>query len=167
MKIQKFVIGYVLALALLLFAQQRPATTQAAGFRSVADLAHSLSTNGLETGHRSGYRVQTSVALSEKIYASGTSSSEQFSTRIGTPSHAWGAAKWAVDQIPAGRLIGPLVVLDVSASVKSNPDYELSVEDIARWEQANGEIPVGRGGHGSRGLGSALELGQQLPQYRR
>jgi len=141
MKIQKFVIGYVLALALLLFAQQRPATTQAAGFREVADLTHSLSTDGFETGHRSVYRVQT-VALSEKTYSPGTSSSEQFSTRIVAPSRL-GRGQWAVDQIPAGRLIGPLVVLDVSASVRSNPDYELSVEDIARWEQANGQIPLG------------------------
>ena len=74
MKIQKFVIGYVLALALLLFAQQRPATTQAAGFREVADLTHSLATSGFETPHRSAYRVEN-VALSEKTYASRASSS--------------------------------------------------------------------------------------------
>jgi kynurenine formamidase len=36
-----------------------------------------------------------------------------------------------------------VVVLDVSASVKSNPDYRLSVEDVASWEQANGPIPPG------------------------
>ena len=48
-----------------------------------------------------------------------------------------------MDQIPAGRLIGPLVVLDVAASAKNNPDYEISVQDIARWEQANGPIPLG------------------------
>jgi kynurenine formamidase len=50
---------------------------------------------------------------------------------------------WTVDQIPAGRLIAPLVVLDASASAKSNPDYEISVQDIARWEQTNGQIPLG------------------------
>ena len=105
MKIQKFVIGYVLALALLLFAQQRPATTQAAGFREVADLTHSLSTNGFETPRKSGYRLET-VALSEKTYAAKASSSEQFSTRIDAPSRL-GRGQWTVDQIPAGRLIGP------------------------------------------------------------
>lgn len=140
MKIQKFVIGYVVALALLLFAQQRPATTQAAGFREVADLTHSLTTDGFEKPHRSAYRVET-VALSEKTYASRASSSE-FSTRIDAPSRL-GRGQWTVDQIPAGRLIGPLVVLDVSAIVRGNPDYEISVEDIARWEQANGPIPLG------------------------
>lgn len=141
MKIQKFVIGYVLALALLLFAQQRPATTQAAGFREVADLTHSLSTNGFETPHKSGYRLET-VALSEKTYAARASSSEQFSTRIDAPSRL-GRGQWTVDQIPAGRLIGPLVVLDVSASAARNPDYEISVQDIASWELANGQIPLG------------------------
>ena len=141
MKIQKFVIGYVLALALLLFAQQRPTTTQPAGFREVLDLTHSLSTKGFETPHKSAYRVET-VALSEKTYASEASSSEQFATRIDAPSRL-GRGQWTVDQIPAGRLIGPLVVLDVSASAKSNPDYEISVQDIARWEQANGQIPLG------------------------
>ncbi len=140
MKIQKFVIGYVLALALLLFAQQRPATTQAAGFREVADLTHSLSTNGFETPHRSGYRLET-VSLSEKTYASRASSAE-FSTRIDAPSRL-GRGQWTVDQIPAGRLIGPLVVLDVSASAARNPDYEISVQDIANWESANGQIPLG------------------------
>ena len=141
MKIQKFVIGYVLALALLLFAQQRPATTQAAGFREVADLTHSLPTNGFESPHKSGYRLET-VALSEKTYAAGTSSSDQFSTRIDAPSRL-GRGQWTVDQIPAGRLIGPLVVLDVSASAARNPDYEISVQDIANWESANGQIPLG------------------------
>ena len=34
-------------------------------------------------------------------------------------------------------------MLDVSANVSRNPDYQLSVEDIARWEQVNGQIPPG------------------------
>jgi kynurenine formamidase len=151
MKIQKFVIGYVLALALLLFAQQRPTTSQPAGFREVVDLTHSLSTNSFERPHKSTYQVEN-VALSEKTYS--TSSSEQFATRIDAPSRL-GRGQWTVDQIPAGRLIGPLVVLDVNAGAKSNPDYEISVQDIARWEQTNGPIPLGaivmaRTGWGSR-----------------
>jgi kynurenine formamidase len=48
-----------------------------------------------------------------------------------------------VDQIPPERLIAPLAVLDVTANVKKNPDYQISVEDIARWEQGNGQIPPG------------------------
>ncbi len=141
MKIQKFVIGYVLALALLLFAQQRPATSsQPAGFRQVVDLTHSLPANGLETPRKSAYRLET-AALTEKMALSGPAS-EQLATRIDAPARL-GRGLWTVDQIPAGRLIGPLVVLDVSAAVKSNPDYEISVQDIARWEQVNGDMPLG------------------------
>lgn len=141
MKIQKFVIGYVLALALLLFAQQRPTTSQPAGFREVVDLTHSLSSNSFETPRPAAYRLET-AALSEKTSASEVSSSQQFATRIYAPARL-GRGQWTVDQIPAGRLIGPLVVLDVSASAKSNPDYEISVQDIARWEHANGQVPLG------------------------
>ena len=153
MKIQKFVIGYAMALALLLFAQQRPTTTQPGAFREVVDLTHSLPASGFETPQKPSYRLET-AALSEKVSASGASSSEQFATRIYAPARL-GRGMWTVDQIPAGRLIGPLVVLDVSASVRANPDYEISVQDIARWEQANGQIPLGaivmaRTGWGSR-----------------
>ena len=141
MKIQTFVIGYVLALALFLFAQQRPGTTQPGGFREVVDLTHSLPTDGFEKPGKSAYRLET-VALSEAVQGSGSSSSARFPTRIDAPARL-GRGRWTVDQIPAGRLIGPLVVLDVSASANGNPDYEITVQDIARWEQSNGPIPLG------------------------
>ena len=161
MKIHTFVIGSVLAVALFLFAQQRPGTTQPGGFREVVDLTHSLPASSFEKPQKSGYRLET-VALSEEMplshasesRASESQASEQFATRIDAPARL-SRGMWTVDQIPAGRLIGPLVVLDVSASAKSNPDYEISVQDIARWEQANGQIPLGavvmaRTGWGSR-----------------
>jgi len=151
MKIHTFVIGSVLALALFLFAQQRPGTPQPGSFREVVDLTHSLPAGGFEKPQKSGYRLET-VALSEKMWSS--EASEQFATRMDAPARLR-RGTWTVDQIPAGRLIGPLVVLDVSSSVKSNPDYEISVQDIARWEQANGQMPLGavvmaRTGWGSR-----------------
>jgi kynurenine formamidase len=155
-KIHTFVIGSVLALALFLFAQQRPGATQPGAFREVVDLTHSLPASGFEKPQKSGYRLET-VALSAKMassQASESQASEQFATRIDAPARLR-RGMWTVDQIPAGRLIGPLVVLDVSASAKSNPDYEISVQDIARWEQANGQMPLGavvmaRTGWGSR-----------------
>jgi kynurenine formamidase len=58
------------------------------------------------------------------------------------PAH-FARGLWTVGQIPAERLIAPLVVLDVSASITNHPDYQISVEDIARWEQAHDQIPPG------------------------
>lgn len=146
MKIQTFVIGYVLALALFLFAQHRPEmaeTTQAGGFREVVDLTHSLPTPGSQSSQKAAFGLQT-VAMTENARSSGPeiSSSEQFATRMDAPGRLV-RGMWTVDQIPAGRLIAPMVVLDASAGARSNPDYEISVEDIARWEQANGQIPLG------------------------
>jgi kynurenine formamidase len=132
MRIQTFVVGSVLALALFLFAQQRPGSSQPGGFREVVDLTHSLP--GTESASGSTSRLQNAAITGR----TSVPVSEQFATRIDAP-----ARMWTVDQIPAGRLIAPLVVLDVSAKVKSNSDYEISVEDIARWEQANGQIPLG------------------------
>jgi kynurenine formamidase len=147
MRIQTFVIGSVLALALFLFAQQRPGTVQPGGFREVVDLTHSLPTHGTDPAAKSAYRLQT-VAITESsissssIPASSVLASEQFATRMDAPARLV-QGSWTVDQIPAGRLIAPLVVLDVKASVTSNPDYEVSVGDIVSWEQANGPIPLG------------------------
>jgi kynurenine formamidase len=38
-------------------------------------------------------------------------------------------------------LVRPLVVLDVSAKARNSADYEITVEDIAQWEQVNGPMP--------------------------
>jgi len=148
MRIQTFVIGSVLALALFLFAQQRPETTQPGGFREVVDLTHSLPTPNSEAGAQSAYRLQSGTMIgstrssSSVLDSSSIPASEQFATRMDAPARL-AHGMWTVDQIPAGRLIAPVVVLDASASVKSNPDYQISVQDIVRWEQSNGQIPLG------------------------
>jgi kynurenine formamidase len=40
------------------------------------------------------------------------------------------------------RWTAPLVVLDVQSEIKSDPRHQISVEDIADWELAHGEIPA-------------------------
>jgi kynurenine formamidase len=48
--------------------------------------------------------------------------------------------RWTVDQIPLDRLIGPAIVVDVSAAGAANPDYQVSVADFTAWEQAHGQL---------------------------
>ncbi len=60
---------------------------------------------------------------------------DRVATRIDTPA--------SVTQVPAERLIAPLVVLDVRARVAADPGYQVSTDDIAHWEQANGHMPPG------------------------
>jgi len=76
-------------------------------------------------------------------YASGSyGASEHGGTHLDSPIH-FGKDKATVDEIPLSRLIGPAVVIDVAGAGAKNPDYQLSVEDIAAWEKAHGQIPDG------------------------
>jgi kynurenine formamidase len=145
MKIRTFVIGYVLALALFVFAQHRSEVAPPGGYRAVVDLTHSVNEKvpTFEAAEKSSYRVKTVATIErDQYFARDISLPEHFGTHIDAPAH-FARGLWTVDQIPPERLIAPLAVLDVSGSAKNNPDYQISVEDIARWEQANGQIPLG------------------------
>jgi kynurenine formamidase len=132
MKTRTLIVGYVLALALFLFGQRHPGLPSPTGFHSVVDLTHSID---------SPHQLRT-VASVDKEYFGRSASSVEFGTRIDAPAH-FARGLWTVDQIPAERLIAPLVVLDVSVKVENHPDYQISVEDIANWEQAHSQIPLG------------------------
>jgi kynurenine formamidase len=145
MKFRTLVIGYAFALALFLFAQHRPDAAQASGFHTVVDLTRSLD---LAASH---YRISRAASPSAFVPVSvvqthsrrGATAQETHSaTRIIAPAQAV-PGLWNVDQIPAERLVAPLVVLDVTAQAHDRSDYQVSVEDIARWEHTNGEIPLG------------------------
>src|SRR4051812_23858268 len=47
----------------------------------------------------------------------------------------------SVDKISLDKLTGEIIVIDVSANALSNPDYLITVNDIAAWEKENGSIP--------------------------
>ncbi|HJZ11957.1 MAG TPA: cyclase family protein [Acidobacteriota bacterium] len=65
--------------------------------------------------------------------------SEHGGTHLDAPIH-FAQDKWTNDQIPVERLVGPVLVIDITEACKSNPDYQLQVEDIRRWEENNGPI---------------------------
>jgi len=126
MKIRTLIAGYVLALALFLFAQRHPDSSSPTGFHAVVDLTHSLDAG------RVAHQPAGKSALSF----------EQMGTLIDAPA-GFARGLWTVDQIPAERLLAPLVVLDVSTSIRNHPDYQISVEDIAKWEMVHSQIPLG------------------------
>src|SRR3954469_8391104 len=67
---------------------------------------------------------------------------EHFSTHIDAPAH-FSQHGWTVDQIPPDHLVAPLVVIDIAKQSAANPDYTLTVADIATWEKSHGKIPAG------------------------
>src|SRR5262245_60876273 len=66
--------------------------------------------------------------------------SEHGGTHIDAPIH-FAQGRPTVDRIPLERLLAPAVVIDVTEQSGRNADYQVTTEDIARFEQQHGAIP--------------------------
>jgi kynurenine formamidase len=67
---------------------------------------------------------------------------EHGGTHIDAPIH-FDAGGDTVDRIPLERLIGEAVAVDVSAACARDPDHQVSVADLERFEARHGRIPDG------------------------
>ena len=145
MRTKTFVVVLALVAVVLLFAQRRTAPPPPPAFRAVIDLTQPLSEKfpNWEGTEKSPFEAKPLGVMEKDGYFTRTISlPEHFATHMDAPAH-FAAGAWTVDQIPPQRLIGPLVVLDVTAQSKANADYQITVEDVARWERAHGQIPPG------------------------
>ncbi len=92
---------------------------------------------------------------------------EHGGTHLDAPIHfAQGAL--TVDQISPRQLIAPAAVIDVSAKAAADPDYRLTVGDVADWEKRNGAIEPGmiillRTGWGARYSDRKKYFGDDTP----
>ena len=117
MRIRSFIIAYALVLAILLFAERRPDPGRQDRYSHIVDLTDAQNSNAPRTASASDSR-----------------------TRIISPA-ALIPGTWAAGQIPAERLVAPLVVLDLKASRESVSP--ISLDDIAAWESSHGAVPQG------------------------
>ncbi len=114
MRIRSFIIAYALVLAILLFADRRPGSAQQDRYSHIVDL-----TDGeAATAPHALIRESRTHIIAPGALIPGT---------------------WNAGQIPAERLIAPLVVMDWNA----NNGGQISLEDIAVWESHHGMIPQG------------------------
>ena len=74
--------------------------------------------------------------------ANNYSAAEHGGTHIDSPIH-FAKDRQTVDEIPLEKLIAQGVKIDVSKQGINNWDYQISVEDLAKWEAENGQIPDG------------------------
>jgi len=74
--------------------------------------------------------------------ANNFSGSEHGGTHIDAPVH-FARGHQTVDRIPLESLIAPAVVVDVTQASTANVDYQVTVEDLTRFEQQHGRIPEG------------------------
>src|SRR4051812_13048768 len=120
MQWRTFTIGWILAIAVILFAQRRPAESHPISFRQVIDLTHGAP-----------------LAVSGDRLAA-----TAFGTRMDAPIHQENGT-WAAEAVTPDRLVAPLVVMDLRDRTTQNPSYEITLEDIGRWEGQHGHVPPG------------------------
>lgn len=94
-------------------------------------------------------------------------SPEHGGTHLDAPIH-FAAGRHTVEEIPLERLVGPAVVLDVSAQAAADRDYRLTPDDVRAFEAEHGEIPEGsivllRTGWGARWPDATSYLGSSVP----
>ncbi len=65
----------------------------------------------------------------------------QWGTHVDAPVHFHKNALTLTD-IPVTDMVLPLVVIDTHEIVANNPDYQLQMKDIEKWEQLHGQIPA-------------------------
>ena len=111
MRIRSFIIAYTLVLAILLFADRRSGPVRGGRYSHVVDLTGTPNTAELASA-----------------------------TRIVAPA-ALIPGTWSTGQIPAERLVAPLVVMDLD----TRPDQasQITLSDIADWESRHGVVAQG------------------------
>lgn len=145
MRFKTFTIACACALTLFLFAQRRTPPAPVQLFAGVVDLTHSVSEKApnWEGTAESPYKVKQLASFEKDGYFTRYFSlPEHFATHIDAPAH-FAQGVWTVDQIPPQRLVAPLVVIDVRGKAANNPDYQVSLDDLAVWEHDNGQVPAG------------------------
>ncbi len=73
--------------------------------------------------------------------ANNLSAAEHGGTHLDAPVH-FAEGKHTTDQIPLVQLMGPAIVVDVSAEAARSRDYRLTPDVIDVWERVNGPIPA-------------------------
>ena len=66
----------------------------------------------------------------------------QYGTHVDPPAHFDPRGK-TMDEIALKQMILPLVVLDMTPMLKTDPNHALNVDDIKAWERVHGRVPAG------------------------
>ncbi len=110
------------------------------------DLTHEFSRNAVFWPTAATFTKETvSEGMTEGGWfysAYNFSSSEHGGTHMDAPIHfAKGAL--STHEVPLDKLIGPAVVIDVSAPSAADRDYQFTIDDVLNWEADNGPLPDG------------------------
>ena len=112
-------------------------------FRRVVDLTHPLRSGiPLWPGDPPVEFETTATIPSNGHFLRRFGMGEHSGTHISTPSALFDQGL-GPESIPPEALVVPAVVIDTRGSVREDPDYAFTVNDLAEWERRHGAIPAG------------------------
>lgn len=124
-----------------LYAQTPPLPrllNDALGEGRVLDLTHTFNRETIYWPTEEGFQlVKEKAGFTDKGYyyaANRFVAAEHGGTHIDAPIH-FAAQGQSVDQIRLARLIGEVAVIDVAEACRENPDYQINIVDLRRWEE--------------------------------
>jgi len=113
---------------------------------TLVDLSHDFSAETVFWPTAEGFsleKVADGITAQGYYYAANNfATAEHGGTHIDAPVH-FAQGRRTVDQIPIEQLVGEAVVIDVTATCATHPDYQVTIGDFEGWEQAHGTIPEG------------------------
>ena len=128
-------------LAAQLHGEVQTAAITRFSFRTVVDLTHTLSA-GFPFPMDHAFALER---ISSRPQAMWNINRWHFHEHIGThldaPFHCSDGD--TAERIPAAKLVGPLVVVDIRDRAARDPDTQLTPDDLKAWERRNGRIPAG------------------------
>ena len=71
-----------------------------------------------------------------------TLTTDQLGTQLDPPAH-WNEYGATISDVPPTVALRPLVVVDITTSVKADPAYAAQVSDVEAWEASHGRVPYG------------------------
>lgn len=85
-------------------------------------------------------RAPIATIATRGVYANKWELTEHIGTHIDAPCHFAEDAP-CLEAIPLDDLFAEAVVIDLRARVEANPDTELTLADLERWQKAHGPLP--------------------------
>jgi kynurenine formamidase len=103
----------------------------------LVDLTHAFDERTIYWPTESGFElIRGPAGVTERGYfysANRFAAPEHGGTHIDAPIHFY-EGRQTVDQIPLERLVGEAAVIDVAEKCEADPDYQIDVDDLRRWE---------------------------------
>ncbi len=117
----------------------------ALSFSAIIDLSHAYDDEAIFWPTAEAFRLEKvadGMTPAGYYYAANNFfTSEHGGTHLDAPVH-FAQGRQAVDAVPLERLIGKAIVIDVSERARTNPDYQVTVDDFTAWEKQHGQIPA-------------------------